>query len=86
MTRAQEILQKHEGLGSKALKAGAVGYIGYKIARPMIPKLMNTLRPAGKAALLKAREYGITPETVKEFAVTKAQPFLQKYGIDVGLR
>lgn len=85
MTRAQKILshyEQYEGL-SKAAKAAAVGYIGYKIAKPLAPKVVNFIRPYGKMALLKAREYGITPETMKDFVKQEIKPRLQKYGVNL---
>lgn len=87
MTRAQEILKLHEGTLKKLARTGAYGYIGYKIARPLIPKIVRNLEPAIGAAISKAKETGITPETVKsygrEYAKETIYPYLKSKGIDI---
>lgn len=88
LTRAQEILLKHnEGLVKKAVKGAAIGYIGYKIAKPLIPKLASVLKPAIGVAYQKSRDLGYDPALIsvygKDFLNTNVVPYLRNKGVDI---
>lgn len=84
MTRAEEILLLHEGIIKKAAKGAAVGYIGYKIAKPLLPKIANVLKPVVGGAHAKAKEFGFDPQMMKtygkDFYNTNVVPYLKSKG------
>jgi hypothetical protein len=87
LTRAQEILSLHEGIIKKAAKGAAYGYIGYKIAKPLLPKIASVLKPVIGGAHAKAKELGFDPQMMKsygkDFINTNVVPHLRNKGYDL---